>query len=169
MNRDNKKPTGFDIFRSKERAKYKFVTKIKPHLLKIEIVLAIFAGAGYFFNINEIITVSLLLLSILYFFMCFAEFGTDSDINVKIFDFIIYLAYWGKSVIIVGILFAITNWPGFKMMLTVGIITQFLSLLVILYFIIKDKKDDFFSLTEFFRSLIVFSVAILLYFLISYF
>ena len=113
----------------------------------------------------RIILVDLILLSVLYFFMCYADYKTETNINVKIFDFIIYIINWSRSVSIVGILFAITNWPGDKMMLTVGIITLFLGLLVILYFVIKNSKDEIFSLTEFFRSLIILAVTILFYFL----
>ncbi len=161
----NKNNVDFNSFKARQKTELEFVTKyIKPHLFKIEIILGIFISAGYLFNIKEILLGSLFFLSFVYFFMGFAKFENDNIKNKKLFDFFKSLIPWGRSVMIVGILFVQTNWPGAELQLRIGGIIVFACLLVILYHLFLNQKSELYSITEFFRSLIIFTIGAFFYF-----
>ncbi len=47
-----------------KRVKYSFLTKLKSHLLKIELVLIFISSIGYLIQIKEITAISILLLAL---------------------------------------------------------------------------------------------------------
>jgi hypothetical protein len=97
--------------------------------------------------------------------LAFAKYETDSKPNYNILNFIKYLLGWSKSTAVVGILYAFVNWPGADVMLTVGLITSGIVILVSLIFNIYGNKSEIFKFPEIIRSvIIVLLAACVLYF-----
>ena len=143
------------MFIFNKRIKYSSLTKLKPHLLKIELVIIVIASIGYFFKIKEIITISLLFLATLYFLMGFAEYKTKIKINIQVLDLIIYTINWARAISITSILYVLINWPNNEIMFIIGMSFLLLSLPVAIFYIAKGYKDEVFSLVEFSRNLLI--------------
>jgi hypothetical protein len=138
-----------------------FAQKIKPHQLKIEMVLGVVVLMGLIMRYYHVsysgvtLSISLILLSILYFFLAFAKYETDAKPKENVLELLTYILGWGKSVAIMGILFNLTKWTGAAVMLQVGCISLGIVILVSLIFNIYGNKSEIFKLSEIIRSFII--------------
>jgi len=144
--------------------------KLKPKSVIIEIILVAFTIIGVLLKVNNIpganlvVTISMIFLSQLYYFLAFAGYEKSEKLNDKVYILIKNLLHWSKSICVIGILFVLTNWPGYELMITVGLITLIPSFFIILYFLLIEDKSEIFSVYELIRSFILISVIALLNF-----
>jgi hypothetical protein len=159
-----------DFSSGNSRKQFEFAGKMKPYLFISEICAFAIVLIGLYLRYSEIeiftyfITIPLILLAIFYFFLGFAKYETDEKTYSKLLDFFVYISGWGKSAAIIGILYSIIHWPGDKMMLTVGMITLLFSLIVSLYYFLKNNKSEIFKMQEIIRSFIIISISAAAYF-----
>ena len=161
----------FDQFSSgNSRKQLEFAGKMKPYLFISEICAFAIVLIGLYLKYSEIeiftffIAIPLVLLATFYYLLAYAKYETDEIPNTKLLNFIVYISTWGKSMAIVGILFAFVQWPGDKTMLTVGMITLLLSVIVSLYYFLNNNKSEIFKMQEIIRSFIILSFAVASYF-----
>ncbi len=93
-------------------------SKSEPYLLAIAFI-AVVLKTQHISSSGFIVVVSLSLLSLSSFLSAFDE--TENSENNKLLRFINYLKGWGMSILYIGILFSIQNWPGNKSMLISGL------------------------------------------------
>jgi hypothetical protein len=154
----------------KQEIEMEFIQKIKPHQLKIELVLSVFVLLGLMMRYYHVpysgvvLSISLILLSILYFFLASAKYETDAKPRYTILNFLKYLLGWSKSAAIVGILYALVNWPGTEVMLKVGSITSGIIILASLIFNNYGNKSEIFKLSETIRSFIILLATLFTYY-----
>lgn len=165
MNNKYNKTSNYNIFNP--RRELKLATKLKPHLLKFEIVVIIIAGIGYLLKTNEIIAGTAWLLSGAYFFMYFVKYKREIKISEATFNIFLFVISWSRVLCISVVFFTLTNLADNQTIITIlsiGISLLTVSLLVILYSIIKGYKDELFSFVNFTRNLIILSVSVAFYF-----
>ena len=138
------------------------ITNKRKYQLIIELILLSVSVIAFFVSYT-LLTVSLSLFAMFYFFLSFTEIKVSSKVNIKVSVFIKYLSGWGKSIIVMGILYALLNWPFGSMMLSIGIILVIALSLAILYYLLKGIKDDFVSNVELLRNVLILLFAIYIY------
>lgn len=112
-------------------------------------------------NLSIIIKVLLLITSVFYYFLAFA--GTSSE-NKSLEQFLNRLTGFGSSILIIGILFKMYNWPGGSLALTGGLIVSAPCLLAFLYFRYIGKKPELISGRTGIRIFILCIFSLVLYF-----
>lgn len=160
------KPNNSDNKLFTDKPNFKFTTKLKKHLIKEEIILLILSVTAYFLKIEILLTASLFLLSVIYFFMYFVEYKTNNKKYKIIIIIFLLSSNWGKAVGVTGILYAIINRQGAEFMLKTGFLSLIISVLILAVYLIKRLKDEIFTYTELIRNLIISGVC--LFFLIYY-
>lgn len=117
--------------------KAKIAAKVKPWMSKIEIVAALLILIGVslkYSGIEEmyfLIIIAFLILSIIYFISAF--YYNEKLLDNPIGLFATKLNGLSLSILALGILFAIQHYPGNDMMLLVGTLSVFASLLILLF------------------------------------
>jgi hypothetical protein len=112
--------------------------------------------------VNFFITIILETLAILYFLNAFSVLNNQEN---DAFGLFVYkLSSLGFTMVIIGILFRIQNWPGYSIMLLIGSITMIISL--IFFLIIKNKKPQItiFNSRWIIRTLLMAFIGFTLYF-----
>lgn len=148
-----KNNTGFKFFKSEKEIK--FVTRLKHHLFKIELILFLLTLIGYIYSFNIVKIVSLLSLALLYFLLFFAKYELNKKVNKITSNILLFLNCWGRSICISGILYVIINWNEPKFFLLLGLILLVLSILIYVYSFIVRIKDEIISTSEFLRNFII--------------
>jgi len=126
-------------------------TWIRPRFAKYEIILALITVIGIalkLMNINEsqvLLTFSLSLIGVLYFFYSFAPFEEENFTGID--AFIKYLMYWSLSIVSLGILFTILCLKGNDQMLWMG--TTTLTIITLLS-IVKSRNEN--ELRSFYKT-----------------
>ena len=138
------------------------IDKLKKHQLIIELILLSVSVIGFFVS-HLLLTVSLILFATFYYFLSFSKIKASTKVNIKVSVFMKYLSGWGKSIIVMGILFALTNWPGASMMLSIGIIVVIALSLAMLYYLLQGINDEIVSFIELLRNAILLVIAVYIY------
>jgi len=117
---------------------------ISPRLDKYEFIIVIVFLTALLFKmstdleISILIVLSLMSLSILYFFNAFSCSNDEKAGGVE--RFIVKLVSLSGSIVSIGILFRLEHWPGYNAMLISGCAT--LVILFPIIIIIKSKKPE---------------------------
>ncbi len=140
---------------------------------KVEIIIAIIVIIGLvlkYFHIpggSLVLLLGLMTLSFIYFYASFAYFNGVSIRSVvkkqggkKLKPFAAVSAFffgWGLSILIIGILFYIQIWPGFRVMLLTGLIVTIVGAIAFLI----ARKDKF--LQTILRTVLIGGLGLFLY------
>ncbi|MBN1117047.1 MAG: hypothetical protein JXA77_07580 [Bacteroidales bacterium] len=125
-------------------------------LIKIELILLIFAFASYFLTRMNIagseigITAALVILSNTYFF---CGLSRESG-NSRWASFCMKLVYFTLCIILVGVLFTLMQWPNFAMIINLSLVSSFLALIIGVIEYLFIRKSDVFKKQEFIRLVI---------------
>jgi NADH:ubiquinone oxidoreductase subunit 6 (subunit J) len=141
--------------------------KTKAFLDKYEIWLLVVFLIGIslkliHFRYNALfLTITFLSVAMIYFFSAFAD---ESEPLSGFEIFINKLACMASSIAIVGNLFILEHWNGYKPMLTVGVVI--LIILIPVFFIFKNKNPDSKILTKnlLLRIIFISALSLVLYF-----
>jgi len=158
------KPNNSDDKLFTDKPNLKFTAKLKQHLIKEEIFLMVLSVTAYFLKIEMLLIIGMLALSLIYFFMYFAEYKTDKKEYKIMITVFLFLSNWGKAAAITGILFSTINHQGGEILLELGFGALIFSLLILSFYLTKKLKDEIFSYTELIRNLIISGVSILFLF-----
>ncbi len=141
---------------------------IAPKLKKLEMIFISISIIGMLLFCSNsdqniiILNIGLFLLSTLYFFRSFAPIGIFAEPGVD--NFMKYIGFWGLSTAIVGILFRISNLPGWNMMLATGCFVLIFFVGFGLYWTKKHDKIKSIYMPIIFRGLIIIILGLLLFF-----
>ncbi len=111
-------------------------------------------------HISVLIVLSLLSLAVLYFFNGFASINNDKADSFEVF--LHKISSWACSVGIIGILYGINNWAFYQLFAKTGAFA--LILVLILFFILKRKRDDliYFNTRHIIRITIICIISLLM-------
>jgi hypothetical protein len=93
--------------------------KFEPYIIAVSLI-AVVLKTQHVPSIGIIIVFSITALSTSSFLSAFETQDVDDSIDPKLIYFINYLRGWGLSILYLGIMFSIQNWPGNKPMLVSG-------------------------------------------------
>ncbi|MFZ5940386.1 MAG: GldL-related protein [Bacteroidota bacterium] len=111
-------------------------------------------------NLRIIITALLLITSSVYYFLAFA--GASAE-NKSLEQFLNRLTGFGSSIMTIGILFKLNNWPGNGIALTGGLLVSAPCLLAFLYFRYIGNKPSLISGRTALRLLVMTAFILILY------
>jgi hypothetical protein len=112
-------------------------------ILAVIFLLAMILKIVFHANVSVIIMLDLTALSIAYFFSAFAVI--DETRVGAIESFVVKLAFWSCSVVLMGILFTLNHWTGSATAIRVGGFSLLISLVVMLFSNYKKPDLKFFS------------------------
>ena len=148
-----------------DKPNLKFTAKLKQYLIKEEIFLLILSVTAYFLKIEILLIIGMLALSLINFFMYFAEYKTDKKQYKIIITTFLFLSNWGKAAGVTGILYTTINYQGGEILLKTGSGALILSIFILAVHLMKGFKDEIFSYAELTRNLIILGIS--LFFLFS--
>jgi len=138
------------------------------HLIKYEIIALLLIGTGIVLRLFDkpgrlLITIMLILLALLYFFIAFANIRFEKGGNTE--RFVYRLNSWISSIAIIGLVFLLHRLPFATTLALVGSIP--LLLLTVFMLIIKSRKPEnrVITLLIITRSLIIGLVVVIYYLL----
>ncbi|MGD9994005.1 MAG: hypothetical protein AB7S69_11950 [Salinivirgaceae bacterium] len=141
---------------------------IEPRFKKLEMLFIAIAVVGLvlFFTStdqnNFILTIGFLVLSTLYFFRGFSPIKIFAEQGVD--NFMKYIGYWGISMLVVGIFFRISSYPGWNVMLVTGNFVLFIFIGFGLYWTKKHEKMKDLYKPIIYRALILLFIGLLMNF-----
>ncbi len=139
--------------------KAKIAAKVKPWTGKIEIIAALLILIGVSLKysgiegMESLIIIAFTTLSIIYFISAFYIY--EELLTSPFAMFAIKLNGLSLSVLSLGILFAIQHFHGNDMMLIVGTLNVFISLLLLLFTMNSNTKSDTLRIPTTIRTLII--------------
>jgi len=139
------------------------------HLIKYEIIALLLIGTGIVLRLFDkpgriLITVVLVLLALLYFFIAFANISFEKASNTE--RFMYRLNSWISSIAVVGLVFLLYRLPLAATIALVGSIP--LLLITLFMLILKNRKPDnrVITLLTITRSFII-GLVVLIYYLLT--
>jgi len=138
------------------------------HILKYEIIASLAIASGIVMNLLDkpgriLVTGSLLMLAIIYFFVAFSTITNQQE--AKFEKFVLRVNSWISSIALIGLIFLLHRLPLANTIALIGAIP--LMLMVLLMLLIKNRKSDsqMINFITIIRSLII-SIAVLIYYLL---
>lgn len=159
---------GKDIKDSESIYSRKIGEFIASRLLRLEMLLLSIVVIGLMiFSLSSnqnliVLDIGLFLFGLLYFFRGFAPLDTYAILGLD--NFLKYVGAWGLSISIIGILFRISNLPGWNIMLADGLFVLLLFSGFGFYWSNKHEKMKSIHMPFILRGLIIVSLGLLLYF-----
>jgi hypothetical protein len=138
------------------------ISVLRKSIFKIELILIFITLLSYFLVKGEIaigtviLSISMVLLSILYYIMAFRQVADRNKFD----DFYLKITGFSLSTSIIGVLFLLQKWPGGRFIFHVALLFILISLLTA--FIEKAflKKGSAFENQDIYRLLITFTILI---------
>ena len=136
-------------------------------LVRLEIVLLPLAAIGYLlkkysYEAGEVITtISLVTLALAYFF---SGFGRENE-NSNWTNFYMKLVYLSLTVVVIGALSVLLQWPGFSVPLQFSLISAVLAILIGVIEVLFIKQSKAFQKQEFIRLILSLFIVLSLTFL----
>ncbi len=125
-------------------------------------LLAIISKIAFKFNVSVIITLDLSALSTAYFFSAFAVI--DETRAGALESFVVKLAFWSCSVVLMGILFTLNRWTGSAEAIRLGGFSLFVSLVFMQFSNYKKPDLKFFSFRWLLRVTVILVLGLLLHY-----
>ena len=142
---------------------------LHKHLIKYEIIALLLIGTGIVLRLFDkpgriLITVVLVLLALLYFFIAFANISFEKASNIE--RFVYRLNSWISSIAVIGLVFLLHRLPLATTFALVGSIP--LLLITLFMLILKSRKPEnrVITLLTITRSLII-GLVVLIYYLLT--
>jgi hypothetical protein len=142
---------------------------LHKHLVKYEIIALLLIGTGIVLRLLDkpgriLITITLILLALLYFFLAFSNIRFENASNTE--RFVYRLNSWISSIAVIGFVFLLHRLPFATTIALVGSIP--LLILTLLMLIMKNRKPEnrIITLLTITRSLII-GLVVLIYYLLT--